>query len=192
MKFRKLSKEKRTQLVAVVLITVASLGGLGFGLVRHQYESLAQLADKRANVDRKREQMRVAIKNADRMEKDLAELKKTLMVMEADTASGDLYSWAINTLKQFKLPYNVDIPQFSPLGPTTDVSLLPSFPYKQTTFSVQGTAYFHDFGKFLAAFENNFPHLRVVNLSLDLDATSQEPEKLYFKMDIAALIRNNS
>jgi Tfp pilus assembly protein PilO len=192
MKFRKLSKEKRTQLVAVVLITVASLGGLGFGLVRHQYESLAQLADKRANVDRKREQMRVAIKNADRMEKDLAELKKTLTVMEADTASGDLYSWAINTLKQFKLPYNVDIPQFSPLGPTTDVSLLPSFPYKQTTFSVQGTAYFHDFGRFLADFENHFPHLRVVNLSLDLDATSQEPEKLYFKMDIAALIRNNS
>jgi hypothetical protein len=111
--------------------------------------------------------------------------------METDMASGDLYSWVINTVRQFKAPYRVDIPQFSPLGPTTDVNLLPSFPYKQTTFSVQGTAYYHDFGRFLADFENQFPHVRVLNLSLDLDATSQDPERLSFRMDIAALIRNS-
>lgn len=191
MNLRKLPKEKRNQLIGVVLVTIAVLGGLGFGLVRHQYDTLLRLADKRVIVEGKRDQMRVAIKNADRLESDLNDLKKKLAAMETDMASGDLYSWIINTVRQFKAPYRVDIPQFSPLGPTTDVNLLSSFPYKQTTFSVQGTAYYHDFGRFLADFENQFPHIRVLNLSLDLDSTSQDPERLSFKMDIAALIRNS-
>jgi len=191
MNLRKLPKEKRNQLIGVVLVTIAVLGGLGFGLVRHQYDTLLRLADKRVIVEGKRDQMRVAIKNADRLESDLNDLKKKLAAMETDMASGDLYSWVINTVRQFKAPYRVDIPQFSPLGPTTDVNLLSSFPYKQTTFSVQGTAYYHEFGRFLADFENQFPHIRVLNLSLDLDSTSQDPERLSFKMDIAALIKNS-
>jgi len=191
MNLRKLPKEKRNQLIGVVLVTIAVLGGLGFGLVRHQYDTLLSLADKRVIVEGKRDQMRVAIKNADRLESDLNDLKKKLAAMETDMASGDLYSWVINTVRQFKAPYRVDIPQFSPLGPTTDVNLLSSFPYKQTTFSVQGTAYYHEFGRFLADFENQFPHIRVLNLSLDLDSTSQDPERLSFKMDIAALIKNS-
>jgi|SRR6266850_1262084 len=191
MNLRKLPKEKRNQLIGVVLVTIAVLGGLGFGLVRHQYDTLLRLADKRVIVEGKRDQMRVAIKNADRLESDLNDLKKKLAAMETDMASGDLYSWVINTVRQFKAPYRVDIPQFSPLGPTTDVNLLSSFPYRQTTFSVQGTAYYHEFGRFLADFENQFPHIRVLNLSLDLDSTSQDPERLSFKMDIAALIKNS-
>ena len=191
MNFRKLPKEKRNQLIGVVLVTIAALGGLAFGLVRHQYDALTRLADKKVTVERKRDQTRTAIKNADRLETDLADLKKKLAVMETDMASGDLYSWVINTIRQFKAPYRVDVPQFSPLGPTTDVTLLPTFPYKQTIFSVQGTAYYHDFGRFLADFENQFPHIRVLNLSLDLDSTSQDPERLSFKMDIAALIKNS-
>ena len=72
-----------------------------------------------------------------------------------------------------------------------DVNLLPDFPYKQATFTVAGTARFHDFGRFLADFENEFPHVRVVNLSLDANtpAGGEDAETLNFKMEIVTLIK---
>ena len=99
----------------------------------------------------------------------------------------------INSLRQFKAPYKVEIPQFSQLGPPVDVNLLPNFPYKQATLTVAGTAHFHDLGHFLADFENQFPHVRLVNLSLDANAASPavEPETLSFKMDIVTLVKLN-
>jgi len=73
----------------------------------------------------------------------------------------------------------------------TEVNLLANFPYKQTTLSVAGSAHYHDLGRFLADFENRFPHIRVSNLSLDLDAAAAEPETLSFRMDIIALVKSN-
>src|ERR1035438_10300939 len=45
-------------------------------------------------------------------------------------------AWVVNTLRDFKAKYKVNIPQFNPIGPTTEVNLMPNFPYKQTTLSV--------------------------------------------------------
>lgn len=58
-------------------------------------------------------------------------------------------------------------------------------------FRVSGTAYFHDLGKFVAAFENAFPHARIVNLLVN-PASSSEDETLSFQMDIIELIKPNS
>jgi hypothetical protein len=87
----------------------------------------------------------------------------------------------------------VDIPQFSQLGAPVDVSLLPNFPYKQATLTVAGNTRYHNLGQFLADFENRFPHIRVLNLSLDANVPSllAEPETLSFKMDIVTLVKVN-
>ena len=87
----------------------------------------------------------------------------------------------------------MEIPQFSQLGSPMDVTVLPSFPYKQATLTVAGTAHFDDLGRFLADFENQFPHVRLVNLSVDANANSLtvEPEMLSFKMDIITLVKVN-
>ena len=53
------------------------------------------------------------MKNADRIEADLAETKKNLEAIEDDMASGDLNAWVINTLRTFKAGYKVEMPQFS-------------------------------------------------------------------------------
>jgi hypothetical protein len=123
------------------------------------------------------------------LESDLVEAKQTLIELESDAASGDLYSWIITTMRRFKLAHKVEIPQFGVLGPVTEMTMLPEFPYKQVSLTVAGTAHFHDFGRFLADFENKFPHIRVLNLTLDADTT--EPEMLAFKMEIAALVKPN-
>jgi Tfp pilus assembly protein PilO len=194
MNFKKLPKEKRSALILVVIVTVAVLNGLGFGLIKYQFHKLGELRDKKELAEKKLQQMRDTVKNAERIETDLVEAKKTLDGLEEDMASGDLNAWVINALRTFKAGYKVEMPQFSPLGPATDVPLIPAFPYKQATITVAGTAHFHDFGKFLADFENQHPHMRILNLTLDgtQNAASDEMEKLNFKMEISTLVKPNA
>jgi hypothetical protein len=107
---------------------------------------------------------------------------------EGDIASGDIYAWTYDLISRFKKSYKVEIPSIG--QPTmSDVDLLPLFPYKQLRVTITGTAYYHDFGKFIADFENTFPHIRVVNLVLDPAGT--DSEKLAFRMDVIALVKSN-
>jgi len=192
MNFSKLPKEKRNQLILVAIVTLGTLGLLGFGLIKYQYDNLTRLANRKANAESKLAQMQDAVKNSARIESDLAEAKQTLSQLESDIApSGDLYSWLISTIRTFKVPYKVEIPQYSQIGPTTDMTMLPGFPYKQASMTVAGKAHFHDLGRFLADFENRFPHVRVLNLALDVDGNPQEVELLAFRMDIVTLVKPN-
>ena len=104
-------------------------------------------------------------------------------------ASGDLYSWTYNTLRQFKQQYKVEIPEIGhPVVGAVD--LLPAFPYQQLSFSITGKAYYHDLGKFVADFENAFPHARVTDLVIV--PVGGETEELSFRMDIIALVKPNA
>lgn len=196
MNFGKLSKEKRNHLLLVCLVTLAVLSGLGFGLVKLQFRSLASLAEKKATSEQKLQKMRDGIKHADRLESDVAQAKEKLEQHEKDMASGvDLYAWAIRTLGDFKARYKdrIDIPKINPNPDVVEVNLLPRFPYKQATFTVSGTAFYHDLGQFLADLENTYPFIRVVNLDIDHAGGTipKEKEKLSFRMDIVALVKPN-
>ena len=71
--------------------------------------------------------------------------------------------------------------------------MLPQFPYKQIRVNINGTAYYHDLGKFIADFENTFPHIRIVNLTIEpVNTADPGNEKLSFRMDIVALVKPNS
>jgi Tfp pilus assembly protein PilO len=191
MNFKKLPREKKQQLILVVLLTLGVVAALGFGLIKQQYQHLDLLAAKRAVIDQRLHQIRDAVQHTDRIEAELADAKIALAAGETDVASGDLYSWAVTALRRFKTGYKIDIPQLSPSSSVTDVNLLPQFPYRQTVFSVSGTATFHDLGRFLADLENQFPHVRVTNLSLEPNpgpGTGQE-ETLSFRMDLIVLVR---
>jgi Tfp pilus assembly protein PilO len=193
MNFRKLPKEKRNHLVLVVLATLVTIAVLYLGLIRRQNENLARLAEQKEAATTKVKTVFGAIHQSDRIKVELDEARSLLAQNETDVASGDLYAWVINSLRQFKAPYKVEIPQFSPLGTVADVTFLPGFPYKQATLTVAGTAHYHDLGRFLADFENQFPHVRLSNLSLDANAPSAnvEPETLSFKVDIITLVKAN-
>ncbi len=198
--FKKLSKEKRQHLVLVVLVTIGAAAALGpfrleslgmGGLISYQLNSLENAKKKTVDANKELKRVQEAVKHADKTEVQLVEAKKSLAEAETDIASGDLYAWVVNTLRQFKAGYKVEIPQILPIGATTDVNLIPGFPYKQASVSVSGTAHYHDLGRFLADLENQFPHIRVINLSLDLNPspTTEDQETVAFKMEIVTLVK---
>jgi Tfp pilus assembly protein PilO len=92
-------------------------------------------------------------------------------------------------VRHYKANYKVDVPEIGQPN-VSEMDLLPNFPYKQLQFTLRGTGYYHDIGKFIADFENKYPHMRVVNLELELVGT--DTEKLSFKMDIVALVNTAS
>jgi Tfp pilus assembly protein PilO len=185
----KMSKAKRNQLVTVIIVTGAILALIVFGLIRSQFASLSQIAKDKDDADSRLKNIKNSIKNADASAGELTGLTNALSHMEADMASGDLYSWTYDTIRRFKQQYKVEIPDIGhPTIGNTD--LLPSFPYKQVQFTINGTAYYHDLGKFIADFENNFPHSRMVRLVID-SAGGDNTEKLSFRMEIIALAKPN-
>jgi Tfp pilus assembly protein PilO len=193
MNFKKLPPEKRRTLGLVLLASAIAVGGLGFGLIKPQFDTLNDLDKQQVAAQAKLRQMREAVKRMDAFATDLDEYSQRLSELQSGMASGDPYAWIMNAIRTFKLPYKVDIPQISQPGAVSDVNLLPRFPYKQVTVSVSGTAYFYDFGKFLADFENHFPHIRVLNLELEpaRNAVLDEREKLLFKMELVVLVNPN-
>jgi Tfp pilus assembly protein PilO len=184
----KLPKEKRNELVVVVIVTIVVLAGLFFGLIHFQKQNLTNLADRKIKAQAKLDKVEQTVKNAERVEAQMAETTRKLAELEDDMAPGDALSWMVSKIKLFKLPYKVETPQISQ-AVIRDVDLLPKFPYKQATFGVGGTAYYHELGKFLADFENHFPHFRLANLDVQPALADTEREKLTFKVDIVTLVK---
>ena len=105
MNFKKLPRDKRNLLIAVGVGTLLAVAGLYFFLIEHQNQNLVHLAEKKVAAEASRRQVLDAIKRASEIETNLADAKKALADAEADIASGDLYSWVITTLRQFKTAY---------------------------------------------------------------------------------------
>ena len=187
----KLSSEKQKQLVLVALVTVAAIAGVGYGLIKPEYHRREKLVQDKTAAVQKLEQMKQTIENADQIEAQLCDTKKRLDKIEEGMASGDLYSWAINTIRQFKLSYKVEIPQFSQIDGPRDMSMLAGFPYKQAALTIGGTANYNEFGRFVSDFENQFPYARLLNLTLEpvAGAGASDRERLSFKMQIIALVK---
>lgn len=189
---KSLSKEKRDQLILVVLLTAFVMVGLWFGVIRLQQQSLSHLAESRQSAQQKLEQVKETIENAEVIESQLGEAGQRLAKIESTMASGDIYAWTINTLRQFKLGYKVEIPQFSQIDGPKEMNMLPGFPYKQANMTISGTAFYTDFGKFIADFENQFPYMRVLGLSLEPvpAISSGERERLSFRMELSMLVKS--
>jgi hypothetical protein len=181
-----LPKEKRNPFIFVVLIAATLLALICFGLIGAQRATLVRVADERKSASQKLQEIEDTIKKADVTEKQLSDVTFALNRSEEDMASGDYYSWTVDTMSLFKKQYKVEIPEVGHPA-VGEVDLLPAFPYKQIRFSINGKAYYHDLGKFVADFENAFPHARVVNLVID--SAGGDGEKLAFRMDIIVLVK---
>ena len=189
----RLPKDKRDKIIMVAAGTLVVVVALWFVLIkplRAQSAEVDKLAvESRATVEKGQR----TIVESNKVAAALSFRSGQLNEAEGTMASGDLYAWMIQTLNQFKLDHNVDIPQISREIPS-EVGVFPHFPYKAATFVVNGSAYFHDFGKFLAAFENHFPYMRVQNLELEPGGNAkaekvEDNERLRFKMELVTLIK---
>ena len=186
-----ITADKKQKLILVGVLTGVAIALAWFLLIGTLQDRIAkqlakarETADKIADAQKKLAQVAV-------IEEQLAAATRKLTATEDDgMASGDLYFWIINTINRFKLAYRVDIPVFSQ-PEEIKATLLPDFPYKSVRYNVRGSAYYHDLGRFLAAFENSQPYLFVQNLEVLPSEVVQNdaPEKLNFRMDIVALVK---
>lgn len=182
------TREKRTQLYFTLAAVVLAVVGLGFFVIRPQYQKLAIIRNETAETEGKWQDEKKVIKESASSTSDLAKLDQELLTNEQDMASGDIYAWTLDTIRHFKEGHKVDVPEIG--QPTVgQMDLLPNFPYQQLRFTIHGAGYYHDIGRFIADFENRYPHMRVVDLVMD-PIGGGDSEKLAFSMDIVALIKS--
>lgn len=187
---KRLSPAKRNQLIGVIAATLALMGLVYFALINPQNEKNRALAVEIGKQAAQLDQYTATIKKMDETTAALKALNLQLQRAEQDVAVGDLYEWSVETMRNFKAGYHsVDVPSVGQPA-LSDCDLIGGFPYRQIRFSLMGTAYYHDLGKFISDFENKFPHCRVLNLV----AAPMEGggEKLSFRMDIVALMKPNN
>ena len=193
-----LSKDKRDRLILLIIGTIAIIVGLWYGVIRTRRERFEDSKTRRDAVIDKLEKARVRVKQAEKVEAEMEAATRKLRTIEETMAPGvNVYSWAAELLEKAKAGHEVNIIDVT--RPSKgEVGLLAQFPYEAAIFSVRGAAYYHDFGKFLADFENRFPYFRVQNLllgtsgesSLGAEASARGvEEKLQFKMDIVTVVR---
>jgi hypothetical protein len=193
----KLSKEKRDRILLTGVLTL----GLCFGLWHVVIKSrAAQLTAERARLEREETQLSEArrwIEQAQTIQADLDRAVDQLQQREEKLASPhDTFAWSRVLLESARQEFPVDIRDVTrpTVGP---MRLLPEFPYRTATFTVNGYAHYHEFGRFLAHFENRHPYFRVENIELfRRGVAGSQPtqpgggaELLSFKMDIVALLR---
>jgi hypothetical protein len=183
------NKKKRNQFFLILAGTVLAIAALTFGFIRPQYAKLAgiqkQIADTRTHLT----SIKAMIHQSETASNELNDLSDTLTNAETDMATGDMYAWTIETMRHFKANYRIDVPDIGQPS-TGDMNLIPHFPYKQLQFTLRGSGYYHDIGKFIADFENRFPHMRVVDL--EMSPVGGDSEKLSFSMEIIALVKSTS
>ena len=177
----------------MVVVSTASLVSLVyFLLIRPQNAENAKLAAKTKSEQDKFQVYKNAIKQAESTRTALTEVSLQLGHAEDDVVSGDVYLSISEIIRRFKAAYHVEIPGINQpvIG---EMDMLPNFPYKQVKVSLTGTAYYHDLGKFIADFENNFSHMRMVNLSLEPGGQGvANSERLLFRIDVVALVKPNT
>jgi Tfp pilus assembly protein PilO len=189
---KSLPKEKRDRLILVFLGTCAIMAGLYFGLISMQRRSLEAMTKRRQEQENKLNNGERLARSVPQIQANLEEAAARLKAIEATLPSGDMYSWIILTVNNFKENYKVEIPQFSREVPA-EVGMFTKFPYRAAIFNLRGTAHFHDFGRFVADFENAFPYMRIQNIEMDPSSASNsslqsDEEKLNFKMEIVTLV----
>lgn len=112
--------------------------------------------------------------------------------VEQVMAQGDLYRWVINTFLGLQNQHNIEFTEFSqPV--LTDWEIPPKLAYKGVVFTVSGTAAYHEFGLFLAAFENRFPYMRLQSVNLepatDIQRDPERPGRLSFTLQFSILVK---
>jgi Tfp pilus assembly protein PilO len=187
----KLTKTQKSQLLGVLLGTLALMAGLWYFAVTAKQEELsktqkstAQMLDTLKFAESK---MRQSEEIADKMQarRDVLDKREALLAPDRDA-----YAWIISTLNPFVQSHKgVSILHYSQPD-VTETGLIPNFPYKWATFRLEGNGFYHDLGKFFSDLENNFSSFRVQNLELSgTSASGIDAEKLNVSFELVVPVK---
>jgi hypothetical protein len=189
----KLSPEKRNHLILVAVGTLAAIFVLWYFVIKNQQTALIEARKKTADAKQKVDLAESAIKRADEIETEMNAKEGELAAIESGMGPEDgLYGWFLQTINQFIGSRPVS--NFNGAKEKIEeVKLIPRFPYTAATFpGVRLTGYYHDLGKFVADFENEFPYFQIQNPEIALARSpSEEREKLDLTFDIVTVFKSN-
>lgn len=189
-----LPKAKRDQLILISVFTAGIIAALIFFVMDSQRVQLKQTAVKT-------ETMRTKLTLADKLSREEPQLTerlqstvKSLGTREALLApERDTYAWLLQNMAQFLSTHRGA--GITPAGisqpDVTEAMLLPKFNYKAATFHVKANGFFHDFGRFVADLETEFPYVRVQNVDMVRvnGGALNDPEKLNISFDMVMLMQ---
>ena len=197
-----LSKEKKERLILVFACGLVVCVGIWFGLIQTRRSSLNLTQTKLTKARNLLSQETTWLKKADEIEAEMDRTLKVVQEVESNMASAnDPFAWSYVFLDKARAGHDIEIrevlrPEKKEADRKKEVGLFTDFPYNVVVFTVSGTACYHDFGDFVADFENRFPYFRIQNITLSstsdsaADAGSRlAKEKLAFRMDVVALVK---
>jgi len=191
-----LSAEKKQHLAAVGMGTVLALVALYMLLIAPARQALAQLQTQTAEAEKKYTDADRLVRRGPAVQEELDRLEARLNSIEAGMVDSDPVQWIRSTEIKFRAqaPYAVDIPNF-PFRGQGDMTMIPDFPYRAASYLFGGSAYYHDLGRYLADWENQFPYMRILNLEITPDdpgpfaATTDDRERLNFTFEVSVLVK---
>ena len=187
-----LTATQRNRLLGLALGAFGFVALVWYVLILPQRARLEAKQQKLVDVQREMTAAKRNLGLLNEFENDLKLSKHVLQQREQQMASADVYRWMVRIFDELASAHSISV--FNLEAPRVEESTIPpKVPYKAAVFSVSGTAYYHEFGKFLADLENKFPHIRLQGLELKAaltgDADAEEREKLTFKMDLLTLVQ---
>lgn len=197
----KLSKEKQSRIALVGLCSVGISVGLYFLVVKNQLDTLAVSVSKTAEIRSKVDQANSFLKQSATLEKKLAGISDELNQREADMVPDrDTYDAMLKTIRAFEVSRTGVFPLVIDQPRTNELQMLPKFPYKAAIFHATGRGFYHEFGRFIADFENTFRLSQIVNLDVapagltssgmgGAPLTQTDAEILVFNFDIIVPIK---
>lgn len=192
----------RNRLIFVLLVGAGVLLSGWFGLISPLQ---ARLRVQKGKADLARMQLQLAQTGQDRgpYYRDLlaerrAEMENLEFLMADESGIGGLLGWEFSTLVPFFNLYEI-VHLGWELPVLTDVDVPPDVPYRMATFGVSGQAHYHAFGRFLAAFENGYPFVKIKSLNLQsltpgiggVVRGMDDLEQLRFRLEYQVLTKTN-
>ncbi|MGD0412173.1 MAG: hypothetical protein ABSC18_10765 [Verrucomicrobiota bacterium] len=189
----KITKTQRDQLIGVAAGAVAVMAALWYFVILAQGK---ELAVTQANCVKMRTKIKDASAEVSRAEKiglELTNCMQQLSRREATFAPArEPYTWMVGLMGDFAVPpkevHHYKTVSISDVKPP-DISergVIGDFPYKWARFHITGEGHYHDFGKFIANFENNFPYFAIQNLDIFVPdiRQSRDPDMLAYSFDV--------
>jgi Tfp pilus assembly protein PilO len=162
----KLSKEKRDKLVLVGIMTLMVVGLFYTFIIGAQRETLGDLELKASGLRDKVDKAQRLKNLGPRIEQDLADARATLQSKEGGMAPADRNRWFFNIVITYMQEHDVSYETSTPEAIISDTGLFPKFPFQGATYGVKSTGRYHDYGSFVADFENKFPYMRLTQMRL--------------------------
>lgn len=201
----KITKDKRDKLLFIGVLTGLVVSGLYAMVISAQREQIADLEEKTSRTRESLEKNARWIRQSPTIHANASALVQDLDAAHSQMSPLDKFKWFYNTVERFRPSYNVSLVDISREPEIGEIGVLPKFPYPAATFGVKMHGNYHDFGKFLSDFENNFSYMRIQGLRAEIDPTQRlagtsamasldadKRERLLFTFKVVTLIKPSS